>query len=248
MKVVRSPEALDVDGPCLIDRFLEGALELDVDALCDGEEAWVAAVLEHVEPAGVHSGDSACVVPGAVRDRRSSRSRSARRRARSLAASVPAACSTFSSPCTRAGCTCSRRTRARRARFRSWRRRPAFRSWSSACRLLLGESVAALALPGARDANPRVGEGVDLPERALRRRRGALSRDALHRRGDGERRRRLGGLRPRSTSCRAHARRWARGRAAAAGPLTIRRHGRRAATCFRCPSVSSARSPPSSAA
>jgi carbamoyl-phosphate synthase large subunit len=40
-----------------------GAVELDVDALCDGEGAWVAAILEHVEPAGVHSGDSACVVP-----------------------------------------------------------------------------------------------------------------------------------------------------------------------------------------
>ena len=48
----------------LVDRYLEGALELDVDALCDGEEAWVAAVLEHVEPVGVHSGDSACVLPG----------------------------------------------------------------------------------------------------------------------------------------------------------------------------------------
>ena len=51
-------------GRCLVDRYLEGALELDVDALCDGEDAWVAAVLEHVEPAGVHSGDSACVLPG----------------------------------------------------------------------------------------------------------------------------------------------------------------------------------------
>src|SRR5207237_1131929 len=43
---------------------LEGALELDVDALCDGDGAWVAAIVEHVEPAGVHSGDSACVLPG----------------------------------------------------------------------------------------------------------------------------------------------------------------------------------------
>jgi carbamoyl-phosphate synthase large subunit len=48
----------------LVDRYLEGALELDVDALCDGDGAWVVAVLEHVEPAGVHSGDSACVLPG----------------------------------------------------------------------------------------------------------------------------------------------------------------------------------------
>jgi carbamoyl-phosphate synthase large subunit len=51
------------EGSVLIDRFLEGAVELDVDALCDGREAWVAAVMEHVEEAGVHSGDSACVLP-----------------------------------------------------------------------------------------------------------------------------------------------------------------------------------------
>jgi carbamoyl-phosphate synthase large subunit len=64
MHVAHSPDELRVDGPCLVDRYLEGALELDVDALCDGGAAWVAAVLEHVEPVGVHSGDSACVLPG----------------------------------------------------------------------------------------------------------------------------------------------------------------------------------------
>ena len=47
----------------LVDRFLEGALEIDVDALCDGEETWVAAVMQHVEEAGVHSGDSSCALP-----------------------------------------------------------------------------------------------------------------------------------------------------------------------------------------
>ncbi len=64
MHVAHSADELRVEGPCLVDRYLEGALELDVDALCDGEGAWVAAVLEHIEPTGVHSGDSACVVPG----------------------------------------------------------------------------------------------------------------------------------------------------------------------------------------
>jgi carbamoyl-phosphate synthase large subunit len=63
MHVARGPEGVRPGGPALVDAYLEGALELDVDALCDGEGAWVAAVLEHVEPAGVHSGDSACVVP-----------------------------------------------------------------------------------------------------------------------------------------------------------------------------------------
>jgi carbamoyl-phosphate synthase large subunit len=47
----------------LVDRFLEGALEIDVDALCDGTDTLVAAVMEHVEEAGVHSGDSSCVLP-----------------------------------------------------------------------------------------------------------------------------------------------------------------------------------------
>ncbi len=47
----------------LVDRFLENAIEIDVDALCDGELVHVAAVMEHVEEAGVHSGDSSCVLP-----------------------------------------------------------------------------------------------------------------------------------------------------------------------------------------
>src|SRR5215212_1376743 len=59
-----------VDGRVLVDRFLEDAIELDVDALCDGEETYVAAVMEHVEEAGVHSGDSSCVLPAPSDDRR----------------------------------------------------------------------------------------------------------------------------------------------------------------------------------
>jgi carbamoyl-phosphate synthase large subunit len=47
----------------LVDSFLEGAIEIDVDALCDGRDTYVAAVMEHVEEAGVHSGDSSCVLP-----------------------------------------------------------------------------------------------------------------------------------------------------------------------------------------
>ena len=49
--------------PLLLDRFLENAIELDVDALCDGEDVYVAGIMQHVEEAGVHSGDSACVLP-----------------------------------------------------------------------------------------------------------------------------------------------------------------------------------------
>ena len=52
-----------VTGAVLVDRFLEGAVEIDVDALCDGVSVHVGAVMEHVEEAGVHSGDSSCVLP-----------------------------------------------------------------------------------------------------------------------------------------------------------------------------------------
>jgi carbamoyl-phosphate synthase large subunit len=53
----------DQEHPLLLDRFLENAIEVDVDALADGEDCFVAGILQHVEEAGVHSGDSACVLP-----------------------------------------------------------------------------------------------------------------------------------------------------------------------------------------
>jgi carbamoyl-phosphate synthase large subunit len=57
-------EAMEaVRGPVLLDRFVENAIEIDVDALCDGEQVYIGAVMQHVEEAGVHSGDSACVLP-----------------------------------------------------------------------------------------------------------------------------------------------------------------------------------------
>ena len=51
------------DRPVLVDRFLENATEVDVDALCDGDEVLIAGIMEHIEEAGVHSGDSSCVLP-----------------------------------------------------------------------------------------------------------------------------------------------------------------------------------------
>ncbi len=60
--------AVDVspERPILIDKFLQEALEAEADALCDGKEAYVPAIMEHIEWAGVHSGDSACVIPPAT--------------------------------------------------------------------------------------------------------------------------------------------------------------------------------------
>lgn len=58
-------EALEVspEKPILIDKFIEDALEVEVDALCDGEEVIIGGIMEHIEEAGVHSGDSACALP-----------------------------------------------------------------------------------------------------------------------------------------------------------------------------------------
>jgi carbamoyl-phosphate synthase large subunit len=60
---VRDAATRRAPGSLLVDRFLEGAIEIDVDALCDGRATHVAAVMQHVEEAGVHSGDSSCVLP-----------------------------------------------------------------------------------------------------------------------------------------------------------------------------------------
>jgi carbamoyl-phosphate synthase large subunit len=58
-------EAIQVspEHPMLMDRFLDNAIETEVDALCDGEKTFVAAIMEHIELAGIHSGDSACAIP-----------------------------------------------------------------------------------------------------------------------------------------------------------------------------------------
>jgi len=50
-------------GPLLVDQFLTDTIEIDVDLISDGEEVFIAGILEHLEPAGVHSGDSTAVIP-----------------------------------------------------------------------------------------------------------------------------------------------------------------------------------------
>jgi len=73
MEIVHDETELDVymkeavrvsrNHPVLIDSFLQNAIELDVDAVCDGSEVLIGGIMEHIEEAGVHSGDSACVIP-----------------------------------------------------------------------------------------------------------------------------------------------------------------------------------------
>ncbi len=60
---IRTAVIVSGDTPVLLDRYLKSAIEIDVDALCDGTDVYVAGIMEHIEEAGVHSGDSACVLP-----------------------------------------------------------------------------------------------------------------------------------------------------------------------------------------
>src|ERR1700735_3763957 len=62
-RYMREAVTFSQDRPVLVDRFLEDALEVDVDALCDGDEVLIAGIMEHIEEAGIHSGDSSCVLP-----------------------------------------------------------------------------------------------------------------------------------------------------------------------------------------
>ncbi|HMV43159.1 MAG TPA: carbamoyl-phosphate synthase large subunit, partial [Leptospiraceae bacterium] len=62
-KYMDEAEEISEDRPILIDSFLDSAVEVDVDALCDSETVFIAGIMEHIEEAGVHSGDSACMLP-----------------------------------------------------------------------------------------------------------------------------------------------------------------------------------------
>ena len=62
-RYMRDAVVVSGSNPVLIDRFVENAIEVDVDALCDGDEVFIAGIMEHIEEAGIHSGDSACTLP-----------------------------------------------------------------------------------------------------------------------------------------------------------------------------------------
>jgi carbamoyl-phosphate synthase large subunit len=62
-RYVREAVSVSNDSPVLLDRFLDDAVEVDVDAVCDGSSVLIGGIMEHIEQAGVHSGDSACSLP-----------------------------------------------------------------------------------------------------------------------------------------------------------------------------------------
>jgi carbamoyl-phosphate synthase large subunit len=63
---MKNAVAVSNDSPVLLDRFLDLAVEVDVDAICDGEDVFIAGIMEHIEQAGIHSGDSGCSLPPAT--------------------------------------------------------------------------------------------------------------------------------------------------------------------------------------
>ncbi|MES9946384.1 MAG: carbamoyl-phosphate synthase large subunit [Candidatus Thiodiazotropha sp.] len=73
-RYMREAVSVSNDSPVLLDRFLDDAIEVDIDAICDGKDVLIGGIMEHIEQAGVHSGDSACSLPpytlsAAVQDR-----------------------------------------------------------------------------------------------------------------------------------------------------------------------------------
>ena len=170
----------------LVDQFLEGALELDVDILCDGESAWVAGILEHVEPAGVHSGDSACVIPGpSVTE--------------ALEEGIEAIAGALSKRLGARGllnlqlAVTDGSLQMIEANPRASRTVPFVAKATGvplvdlACRLMLGASLADLEPAGARPADQGLGEGGDLPGGSLPRGCRPGCRDALDGGGHGGR-------------------------------------------------------------
>ena len=122
MRTSRRATEISPDQPVLVDRFIDDAVEIDVDALYDGTDLFIGGVMEHIEEAGIHSGDSSCALPpitlGAAEIRRIREAtgyREGHRRAR--AANIQYALGPTSS-------TSSRRTRGPAAPFRSCRRQP----------------------------------------------------------------------------------------------------------------------------
>jgi hypothetical protein len=188
-RYVRTAVEVSGDAPILIDQYLSRATEVDIDALCDGTDVFVAGVLEHIEEAGVHSGDSACSMPPfSLRERHHRRAqapdgrdgpgperpRTDERAVRHRGAALGHAAHL------RAG---SEPARLSDRAVRGQDHRPAGRRHRGQDH---GRRDARQLRPGRQALRPYRGEGGGLPVRPLRRgRHGAGPGDALDRRGHG---------------------------------------------------------------
>ena len=169
-----------------LDRFLENAVEVDVDAICDGEDVWIGGVMQHVEEAGIHSGDSACVLPphSLGREMRDEIARVDARGSRSRSACVGLMNVQYAVLGDDLYVIEANPRASRTVPFVS--KATGIPLAKMACRVMLGEKLAD-ARPARRPARrPRRGQGGGDAVRPLRRLRlAARAGDALDRRGDG---------------------------------------------------------------
>ena len=165
-RYMREAVAVSGDNPVLIDRYLNDAIEVDVDCIADSETVYVAGVMEHIEEAGIHSGDSACSLPPYTLPPATVTELKAETEAMAKALGVVGLMN-VQYAIKDAGFTCWRSTRARRALCRSSPRRPACR-----LRRSVRASWPARGLPISISMTTRAraaccGEGSGFPVRSL---------------------------------------------------------------------------------
>ena len=184
---MRESAHVSPDHPILIDKFLEDAIEIDVDALCDGQDVLIGGVMEHIEEAGIHSGDSACALPPySLGDDQVERLR-AQTRALALELGVVGLLNIQFAIKSDTIYVLEVNPRASRTvPFVS--KAIGLPLAKLATRVMLGAPLAELGVPRGVGPAPRLGEGGGLPVREVPRgRRDPRARDAVHRRGDGDR-------------------------------------------------------------
>jgi carbamoyl-phosphate synthase large subunit len=169
-----APPGSDGRRDIFLDRFLEHAIEVDVDALCDGDDVWIGGIMQHVEEAGIHSGDSACVLPPhslgpALVDQIREWTRGIALELRVVGLLNIQFAATFSGPVHADGTPRAHRLYVIEANPRASRTVPFVSKATGvplakmAARLMLGESIADLDLP----ADPMAGAHVSVKEAVL---------------------------------------------------------------------------------
>ncbi len=177
-------------GEIFLDRFLENAIEVDVDALCDGESVWIGGIMQHVEEAGIHSGDSACALP--PHSLGEDEIAEIRRQTEGIALELGVVGLINIQFAVMAGQVYVIEANPRASRTVPFVSKAiGIPLAKMACRVMLGERIDDLELPDEpMSRRPRLGQGGGAAVQPLQRRRRAVGPgDALDRRGDGHRQR-----------------------------------------------------------
>ena len=189
--------------PLLIDRYLADAIEVDVDCLCDGKDTFIAGIMEHIEEAGIHSGDSACSLP--PHSLASAIIVALEKQTRDLALALNVVGLMNVQYAIKGGDIYILEVNPRASRTVPFVAKVIGKPIAGiAARVMNGEPLASFKLK-AGEARPRGGEGGGVPVRALPRRRSDPGPgDALDRRGDGHRPRLRHGVRQEPARRRQH--------------------------------------------